>query len=175
MNGSHFLESVTDIGYTWTKGLTSQSFDWMFEKEEILPFLEWVCNSLGSSNMLSNGELKQFDDLGKRGHILIGQQLDEALKSIESSDGEYLPSDEDIRKDSESLEHEIMRSKKWKEQLIKQRNQLSVHNTSLGHRQAQIGKLEAKAKQYLVYHLQRNQSDNDTVSILLVLICHKPL
>ena len=52
-----FVDALRRIGYDGN--LSSESFDWMFENENTLPFLEWFCDSLHGQNAVTDQELKR--------------------------------------------------------------------------------------------------------------------
>ena len=57
MSGMRFVDALRRIGYDGN--LSSESFDWMFENENTLPFLEWFCDSLHGQNAVTDQELKR--------------------------------------------------------------------------------------------------------------------
>lgn len=58
MSGLRFVDALKRIGYEGN--LCAESFDWTFEHEAILPFLEWFCDSIHAQNILSDDELKRY-------------------------------------------------------------------------------------------------------------------
>jgi sugar phosphate isomerase/epimerase len=56
MSGIRFVDALKRIGYHGN--LSAESFDWMFENEDTLPFLEWFCDSLHGQNVVTDEELK---------------------------------------------------------------------------------------------------------------------
>ena len=50
------MDALKRIGYHGN--LSAESFDWMFENEDTLPFLEWFCDSLHGQNVVTDEELK---------------------------------------------------------------------------------------------------------------------
>ena len=59
MSGQRFLETLRQLGYPKTDELDAESFDWMFENDDILPFLEWFSDNIHASNLLHPKELKE--------------------------------------------------------------------------------------------------------------------
>ena len=57
MSGLRFMNALKRIGYD--DNLSAESFDWMFELEDTLPFLEWFCDSLHVQNVVTDEELKR--------------------------------------------------------------------------------------------------------------------
>ena len=59
MSGADFVELLKRISYPKADSLDKSSFDWMFENEATLPFLNWLCDEVGTNNVLSETELRQ--------------------------------------------------------------------------------------------------------------------
>ena len=59
MSGSQFLEVLERIGYPKTRVMDAQSFDWIFDNESLLPFLDWFCEEITESNVLDQEELER--------------------------------------------------------------------------------------------------------------------
>jgi sugar phosphate isomerase/epimerase len=56
MSGKRFVDTLRRINYDGN--LSAESFDWMFENEHTLPFLEWFCDSLHGQNVVTDEELQ---------------------------------------------------------------------------------------------------------------------
>jgi len=82
MNGKEFADTLKLCGLHPSRD-SSQSFEWMFDCEPLLPFFEWFVHELQPSNVLSTAELKEFDALladENSGYVMLdGAQLTEAL------------------------------------------------------------------------------------------------
>ncbi len=59
MSGARFLDTLRELGYAGIESLDAHSLDWMFDNEATLPFLEWFCVNIHSSNVLMPQELQQ--------------------------------------------------------------------------------------------------------------------
>ena len=57
-DGKRVLEVISRLGYGQSHDLQAESFDWMFENEAVTPFLDWFCDNVGPSNVLSKQEIK---------------------------------------------------------------------------------------------------------------------
>ena len=57
MSGIRFVDALKRVGYGGN--LPAESFDWMFENENTLPFLEWFCDNLHGQNVVTDQELKR--------------------------------------------------------------------------------------------------------------------
>ncbi|KAJ4457381.1 putative centromere protein S [Paratrimastix pyriformis] len=94
-----------EIGYT--KTFPPASLDWLFVPEATRPFLNWLINSIGPDNVLTEQEVQTFETVVVPGNKeLRGEQLATALKTISPSPTESLPAtpDEDLDSPAE-LEH----------------------------------------------------------------------
>ena len=54
------FEKLTQIAYPNINKFNPSSFDWLFDIEEAVPFLNWFSHSVQPSNLLTDSELKRF-------------------------------------------------------------------------------------------------------------------
>lgn len=59
MNGKQFLSTLRSIGYPGADELDGTSLDWIFDKEELLPFLQWFCDEIQGTYVLTSSELSE--------------------------------------------------------------------------------------------------------------------
>ena len=59
MNGNSFVDTLTRLGYPGASTLDAQGFDWMFENQQLQPFLDWFCCNVQKENVLSQQELQE--------------------------------------------------------------------------------------------------------------------
>ncbi|CAH1774967.1 unnamed protein product [Owenia fusiformis] len=163
MSGSRFVEMLRQINYPGVDKLDSKSFDWLFEYDETLPFLEWTCDNLQSANVLSSREIEEFKKLKQQGGgILEGEHLNKALHEVVDT-GEDC-SEGALREEVNLMTNKLKRSKKRKEKLIQQRNKLSLHYTGLGHKVSRLGEVEDRGKRDYSECLQQSQADNTQIN-----------
>ncbi|XP_069125959.1 HAUS augmin-like complex subunit 3 [Argopecten irradians] len=159
MSGRQFVDTLVRLGYPKAKSLDPQSFDWMFEGESVISFLDWFCNNVGPTNILHPKDKQEYDKLkeSKEG-VLQGSQLEEALRSVTDGDDENL-TDDQLRKVISQTEHDLAIKKKRKHVLIQKRNKLSIHQTRLSHRLSKVKGTEAKVKSQFKRHKEQCQTD----------------
>lgn len=71
-----------ELGYEGWEALDPDSFEWPFQYEDTRPLLHWICSNLRPSNVLSLGELNQYEQFKQEGKLLEGEDLDFAYDSI---------------------------------------------------------------------------------------------
>lgn len=150
------------IGYNGN--LFAESFDWMFEHEAILAFLEWFCDSIHAQNFLSDEELESFEEVVASGKgILEGENLVQALKSMQALEtGE--DSEDDVREEMEFMMEEKQSLENRLETLIKQRNKMSILSTELNYKLSKINDMEDDRKSKYKACLEKTHSDNAMVN-----------
>lgn len=121
-HGKTLFEKLSEFRYPTINKYSPSSFDWLFDIEEALPFLEWFCSSVQPSNLLTSAELKQFECFEKEGFtVLEGKRLIEASNSPPMTPM------------MAGLEAELQELQKIKDSLLIQRqlcvNQLNICNS----------------------------------------------
>ncbi|XP_071849854.1 HAUS augmin-like complex subunit 3 [Apostichopus japonicus] len=146
-SGTQFVESLKKLHYPSTRKLQSEGFDWLFDNEEALPFLDWFCHNVSSSNVLTSQEIKQYNLLqsSSESEILSGEQLEAALEVTSLTQDEELTAEE-IEAEIDMLQDQLKALEKRKPLLIHHRNKLSVHQTALTHKASNLGSSEAGLK-----------------------------
>lgn len=158
MSGLRFVDALKRIGYE--DNLCAESFDWMFEHEAILPFLEWFCDSIHAQNILSDDELRSFEELAVSGKgVLDGENLTQALRSMQALENEE-DSEEEVREEMEFMMEEKQCLENRLETLVKQRNKTSILQTELNYKLSKISHLEDESKGKLKECLEKTHSDN---------------
>ncbi|XP_050403167.2 HAUS augmin-like complex subunit 3 [Patella vulgata] len=166
MSGRQILETLRQLGYPKVDELDPQMFDWLFEKESIVPFLDWFVNNVHSDNIITASDRQEYKDLESKSTegLLDGRQLEDALKKMEVVNNETEITEESLSDDISRLRKELEMSKKKKETLIQRRNKLSVHHTSLSHKLTKLTPLESQAKKQYRQHQDQLQTDNIKVN-----------
>lgn len=160
MSGRQFVETLKQLAYPKAHSLDPSGLEWMFECEELVPFLDWFCTNVNSANVLDAKELEEYEALIKSGEaVLDGTQLDEAVKNLISAEEETLSVD-DLKKQNDQLKMDIECCRKRKQSLIQKRNRLSLHQTGLTHRLSKLKTVESKAKSQYKKCLEQTQADN---------------
>ena len=59
VSGERFVKCLSHLAYAKSSDLDGDSLDWLFEHKPIVPFLEWLCDSVNGSNLLSQEEKEQ--------------------------------------------------------------------------------------------------------------------
>lgn len=57
--GTKLFEKLTQLQYPNINKFSSASFDWLFDIEDVKPFLDWFCFSVKNSNLVSDLEIKE--------------------------------------------------------------------------------------------------------------------
>ncbi|XP_022105406.1 HAUS augmin-like complex subunit 3 [Acanthaster planci] len=159
--GRRLVEALQRISFGESHGLQIEGFDWMFDDEVVTPFLDWFCDNVGPSNLLSDREIREFKILESSGEgILEGDQLEDALKNASVPDETEELSPEMLRDGILQMEEELKAAQLRKERLLQQRNKLSVHHTRLTHKLTKMGLVESATKNHYKKKLEQSQTDN---------------
>jgi len=59
MNGQEFIYALERLGLVNVNNVDGQSYSWMFDHELLLPFLDWFCAELQTTNVLKLSELNR--------------------------------------------------------------------------------------------------------------------
>ncbi|XP_018013313.1 HAUS augmin-like complex subunit 3 [Hyalella azteca] len=146
MLGSKLVDKLEELGLCEPKSLVGSDLDWLFigsENEALKGFCNWFCDNINSSDVLSEEELLQYQELQRTGQVLEGSQLDamavclsgfsslvptsqEPLLNVELTEPE-IQTDHIIRIEShlKKLDHNLKR-------LEARRAQLSLQDLSAG-------------------------------------------
>ncbi|KAK7100825.1 HAUS augmin-like complex subunit 3 [Littorina saxatilis] len=155
MSGQQFIETLQQIGYPKASSLSAKTFDWMFEDENVLPFLSWFCTTVGHQNILTPEEKQAFIELEQSGEaVLEGPLLQKALECLSSQHGEDV-SFELLKEEVEEKKEDLERHVKKKEQMVKTRNTLSMHHSGLAHRLSKLSDVETTKKQDYRHSLEK--------------------
>ncbi|KAJ8040660.1 HAUS augmin-like complex subunit 3 [Holothuria leucospilota] len=145
-SGALFVDVLRRLEYPAAKKLQAEGFDWLFDNEESVPFLDWFCKNVSAANLLTSQELKEFQALkSSDAEILSGSQLDAALEVACMTQEEDL-TNEEIKAEIDALENELRAADKRKAVLIHHRNKLSLQQTSLTHKVSKLGATESRSK-----------------------------
>ena len=58
--GERILRVLSRIGYPKADEFEGDTLDWLFDCEPLIPFLEWLCENVHESNVLSVEDLKRY-------------------------------------------------------------------------------------------------------------------
>ncbi|ESP05467.1 hypothetical protein LOTGIDRAFT_228043 [Lottia gigantea] len=165
MSGSQFLETLQQLGYPGAEKLDPQMFDWLFEQENIVPFLHWFSNNVHSNNVLSASDRNEYDELEKCNEgILEGRQLEDALNNLTVNNRDADITEESLSEDITRLNSELEDNKEKKQMLIQRRNRLSLHHTSVSHKLTKLTPLESYGRKEHKKRLEQIQTDNNKVN-----------
>ncbi|XP_068726090.1 HAUS augmin-like complex subunit 3 isoform X1 [Montipora capricornis] len=159
--GKRMLRALSRIGYPKANEfeLEGDNFEWWFDCESIVPFLEWFCQNIHETNVLSTGDLKKFEDLcSSEACILENDQLDKTL-SLLIHEEEQLSS-ESLRAEVSALEKELQTMQHRLQKIVSQGNKLSLHQTSLSHKLSKLSSVVQENQQRYKKTLESVQGDN---------------
>ena len=57
--GGRILRALTRIGYPKANEFEADTLEWLFDCESVVPFLEWLCENIHETNVLSAEDLKR--------------------------------------------------------------------------------------------------------------------
>ncbi|XP_041359956.1 HAUS augmin-like complex subunit 3 [Gigantopelta aegis] len=158
MNGSQFLETLKQLGYPNAEQITDKTFDWIFENEATVPFLNWFCTNISQRNIVDPNVLKEYHDI-EAGDCI----LDNALKAVATSSDSSL-SQESLEAEVSSLSERLENCKKKKHHLLQRRNKLSVRHTALSYRLSKLPSLESEVKSQFKKRLDQCHQTNSEVN-----------
>ena len=58
--GGRILRVLTRIGYPKANEFEPDTLEWLFDCESVVPFLEWLCENIHETNVLSAEDLKRW-------------------------------------------------------------------------------------------------------------------
>ena len=76
--GKRILRALSRIGYPKASEFEGDNFEWLFDCESLVPFLEWFCENIHETNVLSPEDLKRLV------HLFVSGLLYSNLPSKES-------------------------------------------------------------------------------------------
>lgn len=53
-------DKLSELGYPNLSKFSPSSFDWLFDIEEALPFLNWFCQTVQPTNLLNSSHLSRL-------------------------------------------------------------------------------------------------------------------
>lgn len=150
---------MTRIGYPKANEFEADTLEWLFDCESVVPFLEWLCENIHETNVLSAEDLKRYDELCTSGaHILENDQVEKTLSMLLQEEEEF--SSETLRNEVDSLGKEVQVMKERLQKLVSQRNKLSLHHTGLTHKLSKLSAVVQEHKQKYKASLESSQADN---------------
>jgi len=81
MSGKKFVEALSRLGYPGASELDGDSFDWIFEFDPVLPFLDWFCEGVQANNRLDPKDIEEYgllifvDNMCTRFPVLVNLKL----------------------------------------------------------------------------------------------------
>lgn len=154
------VQALQGLNFPAAGELDPQSLDWLFDIDAVRPMLEWMCQNVNQSNLLSEKAIEKYNYLCQSGEtILKGRQLEEALSNLEFV-GDDSVTEEDLKSEIEHITASLQHYKKQKSQLSQRRNLLQQHHTSLSHRLSKLGMVETKVKNDYKAALSQVHTDN---------------
>ncbi|XP_022799763.1 HAUS augmin-like complex subunit 3 [Stylophora pistillata] len=164
--GARILSALSRIGYPKANQFEGDSFDWLFDCESVVPFLEWFCENIHESNVVSLEDLKRFDELQSSGaHILESDEVDKTLSMLLQEEEEL--SGETLRIEVDLLGKEVQLMKQRLQKIVSQRNKLSLHHTGLTHKLSKLSGVVQEHKQKYKSSLESSQTDNTQMNSTL--------
>lgn len=58
--GKRFVRALSRIGYPKADEFEGDSLEWLFDCESLVPFLEWFCENIHETNVLSQEDLNRY-------------------------------------------------------------------------------------------------------------------
>lgn len=58
--GRRFVRALSRIGYPKADEFEGDSLEWLFDCESLVPFLEWFCENIHETNVLSQEDLNRY-------------------------------------------------------------------------------------------------------------------
>ena len=59
MSGNKFVEALSRVGYPGSSEIDGCSFDWIFEFDAVVPFLDWFCEEVQADNRLDPKDVNE--------------------------------------------------------------------------------------------------------------------
>ncbi|KAK2154529.1 hypothetical protein LSH36_266g02042 [Paralvinella palmiformis] len=166
MSGKKFVEALSRLGYPGASELDGDSFDWIFEFDPVLPFLDWFCEGVQANNRLDPKDIEEFIALEQSDEgILEGEQLDEALQCFTKNEEEM--TEDQLRQEIEQLENDLQKYQLRRDLLMQQRKSLSEHKTDMGNRLSKLQHLESAAKAQCMLQLDKSSVANAKMNAAL--------
>ena len=57
--GGRILRALSRIGYPKVGELEGDTLEWLFDCNSLVPFLEWFCDNIHTSNVVSDEDLQR--------------------------------------------------------------------------------------------------------------------
>ncbi|XP_073259041.1 HAUS augmin-like complex subunit 3 [Porites lutea] len=164
--GKRFVRALSRIGYPKADEFEGDSLEWLFDCDSLVPFLEWFCENIHETNVLSQEDLNRFDELCSSGaSILENEQIDKTLSVLLQEDEQF--SNETLRNEVSSLQTEVQLIQQRLQKIVSQRNKLSLHHAGITHRLSKLGSVVQENKQKYKAILETSQADNTQMNSAL--------
>lgn len=172
--GKDLVEILKKIGYPKADELNGDDFDWMFESSEEKSILEWFCGNINERHVVSEAELRDFDNLSQCGKpILEGNALDEVLKTLEPTCPTNSSQEKDVEEEEEvkNLEDELQTLRKLKSLRIHWHDKLQLVIAANSHVLQTFQSREEEARQSWkegleVFTAANQKLDNELQSLI---------
>lgn len=159
MSGKELARILASIGFPGADDLhDGTNADWMFDNTQMLPFLEWICDTINEANMVMPAELENYQQLEAQEGVLEGPLLEEALNTITASDPapiEHHNLQESVRLLEKEVEHAVGRKKL----LHRQHQQLAFCLTSQTDRLCKMDSVEKTANTDYKQQMQKTYAE----------------
>lgn len=143
MSAEEFLSKLVCIGYP-VANLQGNSFDYLFHYQNILPFLDWICKYIDTSNILDPQEILEYESLVSSGvPILKGEALDEALGNFPQLKEVNVTAD-DLRTEINKLRDELDDAKAKLDFYTSKKDKFSAEHHDLCKQHTEVLSLTAK-------------------------------
>lgn len=157
--GKRIVRALSRIGYPKAEEFEGDSLEWLFDCESLVPFLEWFCENIHETNVLSQEDLTRFDELRSSGaSILENDQVEKTLSTLLHEEEQF--SNETLRNEVSTLEKEMQLMQQRLQKIVSQRNKLSLHHAGLTHKLSKLSSVVQESKQKYKAILESRQADN---------------
>ncbi|XP_068105491.1 HAUS augmin-like complex subunit 3 [Hyperolius riggenbachi] len=141
VQGSDFVEMLRLIGYPGAQDLKGEDFDWLCEgNEEAEAFLSWLFSAVDQQNVLTSGQLEDYNDLLNSGQPLLEtDDLQNLCKGPNDAEGDL---ETDDTRTLEELEAELQSLQALKAHRLQSRNKLETLGVTLFRNRLSLEKLQ---------------------------------
>ncbi|ROT70229.1 HAUS augmin-like complex subunit 3 isoform X1 [Penaeus vannamei] len=134
MDGERFVSHLQSLGVPGAERLVGSNFDWLFLTDEGSPlaaFLEWFSANVLPSDILTDEDLLEFEELKSRGEVLTGHQLEEMEACLSGLPTSFNSACEPDGQQDMLSQEERERLESQLEVLSMRKDQLSAHKMEL--------------------------------------------
>ena len=160
MSAKRVIGSLKRLGYKNASNIDEGSLEYLFENETLVPFLDWLADSLQKAESLSKDEIQIFQRIKDSGKVILeGEELRRAIATMPFDEGENLD-EEDLKAEIQHMKEIISNATRDLKNCLEQRNHLNLLKGEVSNRIGDMDLLTAEVKEEYKKSIEQAHSDS---------------